>query len=143
LQANRRPMKPPFPSLRPTQWMTAEFLAISAKVHGIPPNSNFSPMPSEPLMYRFCPSFPCHWTPVLILLAALAITFWVCDSKQFSQATRVICSTLTCIIAIILGVFVCTGYSTEHSAAVILFEGIFLAIQFGISHIAHAVKTPS
>ena len=88
-------------------------------------------------------SFPCYLTPVLILLAALAITFWVCDGRQFSQATRVVCSVLTGIIAIILGVFVYAGYSTEYSGAVILYEAVLLAIQFGISHIAHAAKTPS
>lgn len=87
--------------------------------------------------------FPVALTPVLIFLIALAITFWVCDGWQFSQATRVVCGALTCIIAVILGVFVYTGYSAEHSAAVILYEAVFLLIQFAVSHIAHAAKTPS
>ena len=54
-------------------------------------------------------------TPVLILLAALGITVWVLDEPQFSQTARVVCSALTCIIAIILGVFVYTGYSNEYA----------------------------
>jgi len=94
-------------------------------------------------MYRFSQGFPVIQTPVLILLAAIAITFWVWDGRQFSQVTRVICSLLTCMIAIILGVFVYAGYSTEYSAAVIMYEGVLLAIQFGISNVAHAAKTPS
>ena len=95
------------------------------------------------LTFSFGFGFPCHLVPVLILFAALAITFWVCDGRQFSQATRVVCSVLTGMIAIILGIYVCAGYSTEYSAIVILYEAVLLAIQFGISHIAHAVKTPS
>ena len=87
--------------------------------------------------------FRCQFVPVLILFAALAITFWVWDGRQFSQATRVVCSVLTGMIAIILGIYVCAGYSTEYSAIVILYEAVLLAIQFGISHIAHAAKTPS
>ena len=81
--------------------------------------------------------------PVFILLIALAITLWVWDEKKISQATKVVCSLLTCIIAIILAAFVYSGYSNQYSAAVILFESFFLAIQFAISHIAHSVKTPT
>ena len=90
-----------------------------------------------------CGGLPVYLTPILILLGALGITVWVWDELQFSHATRVVCSILTCIIAVILGVFVYAGYSNEYSAGVILLEGFFLAIQFAISHIAHAAKTPS
>jgi len=47
------------------------------------------------------------------------------------------------IIAIILGIFIYSGYSYKHAAGVMLFEGFFLALQFAISHVAHAAKTPS
>lgn len=94
-------------------------------------------------MFSYSHGFPVALTPVLILVAALAITFWVWDGPQFSQATRIVCSVLTCMIAGILAVFVCAGYSIESSATVIVYEAFLLAIQFGISHIAHATKTPS
>jgi len=87
--------------------------------------------------------FPVHLTPVLILVVSLGITFWVWDGAQFSHATRVICSVLTSIIAIILAAFVLSGFSNEYSAGVILFEAFFLGIQFVISQVAHTVKTPS
>jgi len=137
------PMRPPFPPLRTLKRTTASFRTISLDIYDSPSNSLSSPIPPEFFMYSLGSSFRSSFTPIFILLISLGITFWVCDGKQFSQATRVVCGALTCMIAIFLGIFVYSGYSSEYAAGVILFESFFLAIQFTISHVAHAAKTPS
>ena len=86
---------------------------------------------------------PIGFTPILIFLGVLGITFWVWDELHFGRTTRAACSVLAGIIAIILGIFIYSGYSYKHAAGVMLFEGFFLALQFAISHVAHAAKTPS
>ncbi len=86
---------------------------------------------------------PVSFAPILMFFGALGITFWVWDQPHFSRPTRAACSVLAAVIAIILCVFVYSGYSHKHAAGVMLLEGFFLALQFAISHVAHAAQTPS